>query len=297
MHYSKSRGEKTADVIIHIVIIIFLLGCLYPIINILALAFNNGDDSLKGGIFLWPRKPTLGNFYMVFRLSSMASAYFVTIARTVVGTIVAISVAAVAAYPLSIRGLPGKKIVTVYFVITMFFSGGLIPQYLVMKNTGLINTFWVYIIPGCFGFMTAVIMKTAFQNVPDSLKEAIRIDGGSEFTVFIKAVIPLSASTIAALSLFCAVGHWNDWWAGSYLVTSQRLVPVQSYLMALMNQSISSQIDMNQTSGYFSQQMQYVTSMSVKLAGVVLATAPIIILYPFLQKYFTKGVLIGSIKG
>jgi len=218
-----------------------------------------------------------------------------------------LTVTAMVAYGLSERALPGKKIIMTYLLITMFFSGGLIPGFLVLRAVGLINTFWVYIIPGMFSVWTCIVMKTSFQGIPESLKEAIRIDGGNEFTIIKHVVLPISKPMFAALALFAAVGHWNEWFTGMYFVRSNDLVPVQTYLMQIMNNDITSMSEKVQQQGTAVVQGQMaellgsggiarITSQSLKMAIVVIGTAPILMVYPFLQKYFVKGVLIGSLK-
>ena len=302
------RNKTTAFDIINMTLLgMFAVICLYPFVNMLALSLNTGIDSMRGGIYLWPRELTFANYIVVLRNSYVITAYRVTILRTVIGTLSMLTVTAMVAYGLSERALPGKKIIMTYLLITMFFSGGLIPGFLVLRAVGLINTFWVYIIPGMFSVWTCIVMKTSFQGIPESLKEAIRIDGGNEFTIIKHVVLPISKPMFAALALFAAVGHWNEWFTGMYFVRSNDLVPVQTYLMQIMNNDITSMSEKVQQQGTAVVQGQMaellgsggiarITSQSLKMAIVVIGTAPILMVYPFLQKYFVKGVLIGSLK-
>ena len=305
--FNRTPGSRAFDMANVIFMTLFALICLYPFVNILALSFNSGQDSLKGGITVWPREFTLGNYIVVFRNGLVLNAYKVTIARTVIGTVTSLFVTAMTAYAVSEKGLPGKRVIMVYMMITMFFGGGLIPGYLVLRAYGLLNTFWVYIVPGLFGVWNCIIMKTSFSQIPESLKESMRLDGGGEFSILLHIVIPVSLPMFAALALFSAVGHWNDWFGGAYYVRNNDLVPVQTYLYNIMAKDISSMAERGMlntanTRTNVSAELlgddgaAKVTSMSLKMAIVVIGTAPILITYPFLQKYFVKGVLIGSIK-
>jgi len=301
MNHLKSRGERIFDVFNFIFLGLFAFICLYPFLNILALSFNTGADSARGGVTIWPREFTLANYAIVFRMSTVVGAYRVTIARTVVGTISSLFITALAAYGLSEHGLPGKKPIMTFILITMLFNGGLIPTFLVYRGVGLINTFGVFIIPAMFSAWNCFIMKTMFQGIPVSLKESIRIDGGNEFTILRHIVLPVSLPTFAALGLFTAVGHWNDWFAGMYFVKKNSLIPVQTYLMMIMNsmmegsrnlaENMAVNMPADVAGGYLK-----MTSMSLKMSVLIIGTAPILIVYPFLQRYFVKGVLIGSVK-
>jgi putative aldouronate transport system permease protein len=295
------------DIVNAVLLGLFCVVCLYPFINIIALSLNTGTDSMRGGITLWPRVLTFANYIVVLRNGLVLGAYKVTILRTLLGSLLTIAVTAVVAYGLSERNLPGKKAIMTYMLIPMFFSGGIIPNYLVLRGLGLTNTFWVYIVPGMFSIWTCIVMKTSFQDIPVSLKEAIRIDGGNEFTILRHIVLPVSMPMFAALLIFAAVGHWNDWFAGAYYVRDNNLMPVQTYLMHIMSTDITSMADKISSQGTASVTgvaadtlgaggIGKVTSMSLKMAIVVIGTLPILLVYPFLQRYFIKGVLVGSIK-
>lgn len=302
------RDKTTVFDIANIALLsLFALLCLYPFVNIIALSLNTGTDSMRGGITIWPRELTFANYIMVFRNGHVINAYRITILRTVIGTLSTIAITALAAYGLAEKSLPCKKAIMTFMLVTMFFSGGLIPSYLVLRTLKLTNTFWIYVVPGLFHAWTCIVMKTSFQEIPQSLKESIRIDGGNEFTILRHIVLPVSKSMFAALGLFAAVNHWNDWFSGMYYVRDKSLVPVQTYLYQIMSMDIAMMTEKIQTQGIGAMQgrmagtlgiggIAKITSMSLKMAIVVVGTAPILIAYPFLQKYFIKGVLIGSIK-
>jgi len=297
-----SRRERWFDVVNYIGLALLAAVCLYPVIMMLAISLNKGTDTMRGGVFLWPRAFTLVNYRVMLENVGLRAAYKITILRTALGTALSVFTTALVAYGLSEHRLPGRKYLMVYMLIPMFFSGGLIPYYLQLRNLGLINRFWVYIIPGLFSIWNCIVMKTFFQGIPQSLKESVRIDGANELIVLFRIVFPLSLPLFAAISLFTAVGHWNDWFSGAFFVTRGELVPVQTFLMHLMT------MDMSQT--YSHEQMQAnaqalarmttefstITTLSLRMAAVMTAMIPILLVYPFLQKYFVKGVLIGSIK-
>jgi len=269
----------------------------------LALSFNSGKDTLRGGITIYPRDFTLANYASILKDKLLLSAYKITILRTVIGTISSVFITALVAYGLSEKKLPGRKYIMIYMIIPMFFGGGLIPYYLVLKQYHLLNTFWIYIIPGLFSIWNCIVMKTSFQEIPQSLKESMRIDGANELQIFYKIIIPLSLPMFAAISLFVAVGHWNDWFTGAYFVQKTELIPVQTYLQMIMTRDMRAFLEMDlatkmalELTGKDLTDYSKVTSFSLRIAAVVVGTLPILFVYPFLQKYFIKGVLIGSIK-
>ena len=295
----KMKNTSTFDIINFAILIIFALLCLYPFVYMLALSFNTGTDTMKGGVTFYPRDFTLANFASILRDGTILGAYKITILRTVIGTFTSVFVTALVAYGLSNKNLPGRKYIMLYMMIPMFFSGGIIPYYLTLGELHLIDTFAVYIIPGMFNIWNCIVMKTSFQQIPESLKEAMRIDGGGELKIFLKVVVPMSLPMFAAISLFTAVGHWNDWFTGAYYVRSNELIPVQTYLQQVMTRNMSSFLPTDGalvTGGNGLFDYSQVNSFSLKMAAVVIGTVPILIVYPFLQKYFTKGVLVGSIK-
>ena len=292
------RGDLVFNVFNYFILITFALLCLYPFAYLVALAFNAGTDTMRGGIILFPREFTLANFASILRDGRILGAYRVTIARTVIGTLTSVFVTAIAAYGLSEKQLPGKRYIMIFMIIPMFFSGGLIPFYLTLHTLSLLDNFLVYILPGIFSIWNCIVMKTSFQQIPESLKESMRMDGGSEMTIFWKIVVPISKPMFAAISLFVAVAHWNDWFLGMFFVRRNTLIPVQTYLQQIMTRDLTFFITQEGRllTGSALFDLSTVNSASLRMAAVVIGTVPILILYPFLQKYFTKGVLIGSIK-
>ena len=297
-----TASDRVLSIVNYLVLGILSFMCLYPFIYMLALSFNTGMDTMRGGITFYPRDFTLGNYITVINQTNILGAYRITILRTVIGTFTSVFVTALTAYGLSEKKLPGRKLIMIYMLIPMFFSGGLIPSYLAYKDYHLLNSFWIYILPGIFNIWNCIVMKSCFMQISPSLKEAVRIDGGNEFHIFVKIIFPLSLPTFAAIALFVAVGHWNEWFTGAYYITDLELKPVQTFLQSFMAQnSISALLERGETistaqasAAAFDQSKT--TAFSVKMAAVVIGTAPILVVYPFLQKSFVKGVMIGGIK-
>ncbi len=301
MAIKTGMGEKAFKVLNTILLIGLGISTLYPIFYMLVLSLNEGMDSMKGGIWLFPRKFTMFNYQFVLNNPLMRDAYVISIGRTTVGTAISILVTALAAYGLSFRTLPYRKILMTFIIIPMVFNGGLIPYYLQLRNLGLLNKFWVYVIPGAFVIFNMFVMRKFFMDLPDSLKESAYIDGANHLQILFRIILPLSMPMLAALSLFTAVGHWNDWFSGAFFVDNLRLIPIQTYLQRILSADslnvLTGNNAMVQEAAARQVQFKTMTVTSVKMAAVMCGTLPILCVYPFLQKYFVKGMLVGSIKG
>jgi putative aldouronate transport system permease protein len=266
----------------------------YPIWYVVVNSLNDGVDAMRGGIYWWPREFTLANYKAVFETPGIVTSFGVTIAKTVIGTITHVFFTAMVAYAISRRDLYGRNFYMLVGIITMFFSGGLIPYFLLIRDLGLFDNFLVYIIPTLFNFFHLIIFVSFFRELPSSLEEAAKIDGANDFMIFIKVIIPLSMPVIATIALFQGVYQWNDYFAGVIFVNNPDLQPIQTYLYKVVAESSSNQM-MTNAAGTIA--TKTVTSQSIKLATMVVTTLPIMLVYPFLQKYFVKGMLIGSVKG
>lgn len=286
-------SDKVFDIFKWTFLILFFVATLYPILNTLAVSFNDGLDSLKGGIHLLPRKFTLDNYASVLSKESLRQGAFITVSRTVIGTISQLYVTALLAYVLSRKEFIFKTPVTLLFIFTMYLNPGLIPGYLWMKKLGFINTFWVYVIPGMLSAFNMLVIRTYMNGLPDSLSESAQIDGAGYFKIFYKIILPLCKPVLATVALFIAVGHWNSWFdAMLYNGFNERLTTLQYELMKLLssvtNQGASVE-DMKNSGGM-------VTPTSVRAATTIVTALPIVCLYPFLQKYFISGLTIGGVK-
>lgn len=299
--YNDGPGAKAFRIFNALFMILLAMVTLYPMLYMLILSFNEGMDSMKGGIWLFPRKPTLFNFQFVLNNPLMRSAYVITIGRTLAGTLVSMTVTGLCAYGFSFRELPYRRFLMLLVIIPMVFNGGLIPYYLQLRNLRLLNSFWVFVIPGAFVVFNMFVMRKSFMDIPESLKESAHIDGASHLQILTKVVLPLSKPMLAAIGLFTAVGHWNDWFSGAFFVDNLKLIPIQTYLQRILSADSLSMLSGNnaimQEAAARQGQMNQMTVTSVKMAAVMCGTLPILMVYPFLQKYFVKGMLTGSIKG
>ncbi|WP_274652636.1 carbohydrate ABC transporter permease [Paenibacillus humicola] len=296
----RSASDRIGQTAIHVVLLLLCLSVIYPFLYMLAISLNVGSDAAKGGVYLWPRQFTLYNYEVVLGNVVIRHAYLITIARTIAGTVSGLLVTLLAAFGLSYRLLPARRVLLGYVLITMLFSGGLIPFYIQLFQLSLLNTFWVYIIPSAFSAWNMFVMMKFIQGIPEALLESAEMDGASAWRVLLSIVVPLSKPMLAALGLFTAVMHWNDWFAGAFFVSDQDLIPVQTFLQQLLSaQDISAVLGSNNNAEAIARgnMLSTVTLMSIKMSTVMVSAIPILCVYPFLQRYFVKGVLIGSVKG
>lgn len=284
-------------------VILALLGfsMIYPFIYILAYSLNDGKDSMFGGIYFFPRKFTLDNYAQVFENARIWQAYQITLMRTLLGTLLHVALCSLMAYALAKRSLPGRSFFAFYIFLPTIFSAGFIPFFITLQKLHLINTFWVYVIPMLFNFMHIVIIRTFLQGIPEELEESARIDGYGDFQIFFRIILPLSGPVLATISLFIGVAHWNDWFSGAYYVSDKELKPVQTLLQEMLMQaealSNSMQRAAQQGGQTISGPVGGSTPESLRMALLVITVFPILCIYPFLQRYFVKGVMLGSVKG
>lgn len=294
MASSKLNRITVGDIMIGILMLVICFVSLYPVWYTVIISFNDSSDALRGGIYWWPRKFSLESYKTVFQDTTIIRAFMVTVLRTLIGTVTSVFFTAMVGYAFSKKHIMGNKFYTILGTITMFFGGGLIPYFITLKNLGLYNNFLVYIIPGLFNFYNMIIFRSFFNELPAGLEESARLDGANDLMIFIRIVIPLSAPVIATIALFNGVGHWNDYFTGVLYINDAELQPIQTYLFRIIASASASKTVVAMPAGVTAQQ---VSSQSVRLATMVVTTFPIMCVYPFLQKYFVKGMLIGSIKG
>jgi putative aldouronate transport system permease protein len=285
---------KTGDIVIICVMVVLCFITLYPVWNMVIISFNDAHDAMMGGIYLYPRKFTLQSYRMVFLDKAIIRAFNITIWRTLIGTMISVIFTSMVAYAFSKRHIFGNKFYILVGTITMFFGGGLIPYFILLRSLKLYDTFWVYIIPAMFNFFNCIIFMTFFRELPAGLEESAKIDGANDFMIFFRIVLPLSMPIIATISLFNGVGHWNDYFSGVMFINNPDLQPIQTFLYRVIAGSSQTRSIVGMPAGVTA---QAVNSQSVKLATMTVTTAPIICVYPFLQRYFVKGVMIGAIKG
>lgn len=297
----RSGADLCVQLVIDLVIILLCAVILLPCFNVVAIAFNDGADTARGGVWFWPRVFTLDNFKEVFKDDSIIRAYGITIARTVIGTLSKLIVTTMAAFALMDKGLPGRKFLNFAITFTMLFGGGTIPTYIQYHNLGLTGTFWVYIVPSLCSVTHLMMIRTFMEGIPESLIESAQLDGCGFFRVLYKIMLPLMKPVIAVVALYTAVDHWNDWFAGAFYQTDKALWPVQTVMQQMLARVNSAQSSAElaslSASQLITQNATTVTSDSLKMAAVVVTTVPILCVYPFAQKYFAKGAMIGAVKG
>lgn len=289
----RSKGDRIADFIIYAVLAVFSLAALFPLYYVFVVSVTPYAEVLRnGGFIILPAKFTLEAYSSIFSSPVVPEALKITVSVTVIGTFLNLAVTALLAYPLSKKFLPGRNIVLMGIVFTMLFSGGLIPLYLVVRETGLLNSIWALIIPGLVSSFNMLIMKTYFENLPGEIEEAAKVDGAGDLQTLFRIVLPLSMPIIATLGLFYGVNHWNNYFSGVLYLTDRSLFPIQVVLRNMITTpSVSAELLVEQT------QLQQLPPETIKMATVVVAILPILAIYPFVQKYFIRGLLIGAIKG
>lgn len=287
------KGPKGAvfDYVLVVLCLLLIVMTVYPFLNVLAISLNDSMDTMRNVNFIIPRKFTLSNYTYIFRENDLGSAFVMSVVKTVVGALLGVICTSMLAYVLSRKDFYFNKIFTVIFVITMYVSGGMIPDYLLLTRTlKLGNNFWVYIIPGLIWVYNVILMRSYIEGLPISLQEAAKLDGANDFTIWSKVILPLCTPSIATVALFVAVGQWNSF-MDTYLYA--RDLPTLQYVLYEIMEQATIQIDPHAAS---SQLKNAVSPMSVRMAITIVATVPILIVYPFLQKYFVGGMTLGAVK-
>ena len=290
----KSRSDKTMDFVVYLILIFVLVVSIYPLYLAVILSLNEGLDAQLGGIYFWPRKFTLTNYEKFFTDAAWLKAMAVTLSRTVLGTVLTVLFTSFVAYGLSHRNLVGRKLYMNLVIFAMYFSGGIIPYYAVLRSIGLLDTFAVYIIPSLLNLFYVLVAISFFQGIPEELQEAARVDGASEMRIFFSVILPVAKPLLATIAIFISVQHWNSWYDSAFFVKNQDLMTLAYRMMAVLKKSDINQI--SQASAAAASAVR-VTSMSVQLAAMVIATMPVVVVYPFFQRYIISGITIGSVKG
>lgn len=280
------------DVVLYIFMGAFILITIYPVWYAIVGSFNEGQDFLNGGVWLWPRKFTLTNYIVVFNDNRLWKALLITVLKTVIGTVTGLTFTSIVAYAMSRKELKGRNFFYSANLFTMFFGGGLVPYFLVICAVGLYDTFLVYIIPALYSVYNMIVISSFFASVSNELHEAAKIDGASEFRTLFSIYIPLSTPVLATVALWLAVGHWNGYFGTLVYTRGTDLMTLQYYLLKLIKES--SMPDQGDLPSYMYEQL---SSQTVSYSAMVIATLPVLCVYPFLQRFFTKGIAIGSLKG
>lgn len=285
--------RKPSDFVMDITIFMILIGLsmitLIPFLQVLTISLSSSAEVNKFGLHLFPTKIDLEGYKVLLSNETIWRAYLNTIVRTVLGTSLSVFLTILGAYPLSKRNLPNRKLFTGIIVFTMYFSGGIIPSYILVNDLGLRNSMAALILPGAINAFNLIIVRNFFMTLPESVEESARIDGAGDIYILFKIIIPLSTAIIATISLWYAVGHWNAWFDCMIYITSQKKYVLQMVLRQILLEG--------QTQDISSAVQQAVNSETMKMATLVASILPIMCVYPFLQKYFVKGVMVGSLKG
>jgi len=292
----ESFGDKCFVIVNAVLLTLVLIAVLYPLWFVLIASISDTAAVLTGKVWLWPRDFTLAGYKIVLQNGELLRSYGNTVLYTAIGTAINLVLTVMAAYPMSRRDYRGRNALMAFIVFTMFFSGGMIPTYLLVKDLGMLNTIWALVIPNAVSVWNIIIMRTFFQqSLPYEIQEAAQIDGCSDIKILLRIVLPLSKPILAVMVLFYAVGHWNAFFNALIYLTDRDLYPLQLILREILIQGqMASMMESGDTTGMARRIME---AESIKYAVVIIANLPVLLLYPFLQKYFVKGVLIGSLKG
>ena len=294
----KSFGLRAFTVFNYVFLTLFAFATFYPFWYILIASFNTGRDFARGGVYLLPRVFTLDNYAKAFQNKQIVDAFLISVGRTGIGVVLGIFFTALLSYGVHIRTLPGRSALILYFFITTIVSGGMIPYFLLLRGLGLTKSFFIYVWPSIFSFYNMILIRTYFDGIPPELRESARIDGAGEWRVLFQIYMPTSLPVLATVALFLGVGHWNDWFTGAYYVTNTKLMPAATLLQKILQEAASQQsIKPGQETSVYYELAQSTTPQSLQMAFVMILTMPIVVIYPFLQKYYVKGVMVGSVKG
>ncbi|SDW06437.1 carbohydrate ABC transporter permease [Paenibacillus sp. CF384] len=284
----RSTNDRIADTVVFAILLLCGLVAVFPLLYVLSVSLTPFSEVLKnGGFILVPRSITFGAYHKLLTESNIPRAFGVTVLITVIGTILNMVITALMAFPLSRKQLPGRNFFLMMVVFTLLFSGGIIPTYLVVKSIGLLDSIWAMILPNLVWSFNVLIMKSFYESLPEELFESARMDGAKEFRILLQIVIPLSVPVTLTIGLFYMVGHWNEFFQAIMYVTDRTLFPLQVVVREILIQ----------TQQPLENADNMTPSETLQMASVILASLPIILVYPFMQKHFTKGMLLGSVKG
>ncbi|MDR1638878.1 MAG: carbohydrate ABC transporter permease [Clostridiales bacterium] len=297
MHY-ESVPYKIFKVFNAAALILIVLVMIFPYLNVMAYAFNDAKDSQFGGLTFFPRVWSLENFKLLLQNKDILNAAGVSVLRVIFGTIFALVVQFSCAYAFTMKDVPGKSAILIFLIIPMYFGGGLIPVYLLYSKIRILNNFLVYILPLSFSLYNMVIIRSYLYSIPESLAESAKLDGANDILIMLKIYVPLSLPILSVMALWSAVGHWNDWTTTLYFVTDRKLYTLQYILMQILKESerMAKLMEEALIAGRRLNLKQQITPQAIRSAEIILTTLPIVLVYPFLQKYFVKGISLGAVK-
>lgn len=290
------EGSKIATAIIYITVGMICLLALYPFYYVFIQSFADPEEVIKGTTYLWPKKFYFGSYKMILGDMKMWKAYGYTILYVGSGTILGLITSVMGAYPLSVKNLAGRKWVVKFLIFTMYFSGGLIPTFLLMTKLNLYNNIWAMIIPGTVNVWNIILVRTFFMDIPEALRESAVIDGAGHVKILTSIMIPLAKPVLAVISIYTVVGIWNSWFNAMLYLPNSELHPLQFYLYRVMIQQTATIADTTDIASMQQYLQQVLRNFQLKYALIIFTTLPVIFTYPFFQKYFVKGVMLGSLK-
>ena len=291
--YAMSRGEKAFGVINAAILILFGALMLFPFLNLAAKSFSGTTAIITGRVLFWPVDFQTNTYQYVLRQSQFWNSFWVSIQVTVLGTLGAMLVNCLTAYPLSKTWLYKRKAFILFFVFCMLFSGGMVPTYFLIRSLGMINTIWALIMPGVLSVYNMILLKNFFEEIPEAIEESAQLDGAGSLRTLVSIVLPMSLPAIATIGLFYAVGYWDNYMSGILYITTPAKRPLQQYLYQLVTESLNIDAALDADT----QEQMALTSESIRSATIMLSCVPIMCVYPFLQKYFVAGLRVGSVKG
>ncbi|HBR33631.1 MAG TPA: sugar ABC transporter permease [Firmicutes bacterium] len=289
------KGERLFQISLYLFMIFMGLITLYPFLNVLAISLNDSLDTIKGGVHLLPRVFTWNNYREVFTYPNLVTGFNISFLRTAVGTGLGLLSTAMVAYVISCREFVARRLVTALFILTMYVSGGLIPEFMLVRKLGLMNNFWVYILPGLISGWNVFVLRAYIDTLPVSLMESAKLDGASELTIFLRIVLPLCKPILATIALFIAVAQWNSWFDTYIYCSGKHALTTLQYEMMRILQDVTSATTSSMY-GINEYNAPRTSPESIQAAITIVVTIPILLVYPFLQKYFVKGLTLGAIK-
>ncbi|AZN43891.1 carbohydrate ABC transporter permease [Paenibacillus albus] len=288
-------SDRIFDIVVYVAILLVTVVTLYPFLNVLAISLNDSTDSVKGGITIYPRQFTLKNYDTIFAFSGLLQGLKISVLRTVIGTVLGLISSSMLAFTLSRVDFQGRKFVSTFLALTMYVSGGLIPFYILIKDLHMMGTFAVYVLPGLVSAFNVFIIRSFIDGIPYALQESAKLDGANDFTIYWRVILPLTKPALATIALFLAVGQWNSWFdTFLYNASKDNLTTLQYELMKVI-QSTQTNAD-NFRGRNMVEVMASISPESVKMAITIIVTVPILVVYPFLQRYFVKGMTLGAVK-
>ncbi|QHT62566.1 carbohydrate ABC transporter permease [Paenibacillus lycopersici] len=296
MTASKSYSDRLYMAGVYVFLAFVFVITFYPFWNILVLSVNSADDTVRGGIYLWPRVISIDSYKQILQDAEILNGLKVTVLRTLVGTPLALAVISLLAFALSKRDLVGSRIISLFFIFTMYFGGGLIPYYMILKNVHLIDSFMVYIFPNMMNVFFVIIVRTFMQELPIEVEESAKMDGANDIQIYWRIILPICVPVLVTIGLFTAINHWNSWFDSYVFTYKPNLKTLQAVLVKILNQYQTESFTSSANQMANSAKRNAVSSDTIRMAATMVATLPIIVVYPFLQRYFVKGMTLGAVK-